>query len=61
MNEFYVGQEVCCKHKGKGVVVKVEGPTGYPVCVKFYSGGYRSYTAEGKEYYTNPEPDITPA
>ena len=61
MNEFYVGQEVCCKHKGKGVVVKVQAPTKYyPVCVKFHSGEYETYTPDGKMHCWVDEPSLTP-
>ena len=60
--DFYVGQEVCCKHKGEGVVIEINEPTRtYPVKVKFHSGGYETYTADGKAHSWSPEPDLTPA
>ena len=61
MNEFYVGQEVCCKHKGKGVVTEINELMGtYPVKVKFNSGGYETYTTDGKMHCWGEEPDLTP-
>ena len=60
MVEFYVGQEVCCKRNGKGVVVEIQEIGVYPVRVKFHNGGYDTYTADGKEYHRNLEPDLTP-
>ena len=59
--DFYVGQEVCCKYKGKGVVIEINEPTRtYPVKVKFHSGGYETYTADGKAHGWSPESDLTP-
>ena len=59
--EFYVGQEVCCKHKGKGVVIKItELAETYPVKVKFHNGGRETYTADGKMRCWGEEPDLTP-
>ena len=59
--DFYVGQEVCCKYKGKGVVIEINEPTRtYPVKVKFHSGGYETYTADGKAHVWSPESDLTP-
>ena len=60
--DFYVGQEVCCKRNGKGVVVEIQESTKvYPVRVKFNNGGYGTYTADGKEYLRNLETNLTPA
>ena len=59
--DFYVGQEVCCKNKGKGVVIGIKAPTRtYPVIVKFRSGGYETYTADGKAHSWRRESDLTP-
>ena len=59
--DFYVGQEVCCKRKGKGAVIGINAPTRtYPVMVKFRSGGYETYTADGKAHSWSPESDLTP-
>ena len=59
--DFYVGQEVCCKRKGKGVVIEINEPTrDYPVNVKFHSGGYETYTADGKALKWSPKSDLTP-
>ena len=59
--DFYVGQEVCCKRNGKGVVVEIQESKVYPILVKFHNGEYVSYTADGKEYHRNLETDLTPA
>ena len=60
--DFCVGQKVCCKHKGEGVVIEINEPTRtYPVKVKFHSDGYETYTADGKAFCWRPEPDLTPA
>ena len=58
---FTVGQEVCCKRNGKGVVVEIQESEAYPVRVKFHNSEHVAYTADGKEYYTNLETDLTPA
>ena len=59
--DFYVGQEVCCKYKGKGVVIEINEPTRtYPVKVKFHSGGYETYTADGKAHAWSPKSPLTP-
>ena len=61
LKDFYVGQKVCCKRNGNGVVTAIsDACKDYPIKVVFADGHYETYTLEGKLFENTPEAHLTP-
>ena len=56
-----VDQKVVCKTYGEGVVLRVNDYVNetYPIAVELISGGWNTYTEDGKLWSADAEPSLS--